>query len=532
MRKLYILLGFISSLSAFSQNSGNFSGSFYANTNGFIKDDKIGANGNTVSLYTKELSSTEGWFNANYSYSGFNAALRFDLYHNSNLLTPSQAYTANGIAYWQLSKEVDKFNFAVGSFYDQIGSGSIFRAYWEPFVGIDNAIQGARVIYKPTESLMIKAFSGKQKYRFDYRKSIIKGVNVEKSISIGEHLNMDWGLGLTNRTIDKTTMNGIADEINTYLLSDRFKPKYNVFAYTIYNTTNFKDFGLNLEYSGKTTDAIANTQGNQIIERNGSMYQGSLSYSHFGEKSGIGVNMTYRRLENFQLRTSPLEIGLDGLYNYIPTLTRQNTYRLMARYNAVPQMNGEQCFQSDIVYSPNEKVVIQANFSNVTNLEKLKLFREIYLDATYTPNEKMKVMIGIQNINYNQETLEGKPGVPTVKTITPFTEVILHVKEGQSLRIEFQSLNTHEDFGSFLNGMLEYTVAPHWSFAAGDMINIKPKKTNDKLNYYTFFAGYTEKATRVTLAYIKQLEGFNCTGGVCRYEPAFNGVRLTLSSNF
>jgi hypothetical protein len=34
------------------------------------------------------------------------------------------------------------------------------------------------------------------------------------------------------------------------------------------------------------------------------------------------------------------------------------------------------------------------------------------------------------------------------------------------------------------------------------------------------------------VSYVKQVEGIVCTGGVCRYEPAFNGVRLNLQARF
>jgi hypothetical protein len=37
---------------------------------------------------------------------------------------------------------------------------------------------------------------------------------------------------------------------------------------------------------------------------------------------------------------------------------------------------------------------------------------------------------------------------------------------------------------------------------------------------------------RITLGYVRQVEGINCTGGVCRLEPAFNGVKATLTSSF
>ncbi len=66
------------------------------------------------------------------------------------------------------------------------------------------------------------------------------------------------------------------------------------------------------------------------------------------------------------------------------------------------------------------------------------------------------------------------------------------------------------------------------------MYNIKPNPavSTDKKHYYNVFAAYTRNASRFTVQYVKQVEGINCTGGVCRYEPAFSGVKLGITSNF
>jgi hypothetical protein len=70
------------------------------------------------------------------------------------------------------------------------------------------------------------------------------------------------------------------------------------------------------------------------------------------------------------------------------------------------------------------------------------------------------------------------------------------------------------------------------------MVNVDPHRyermiiANKVLHYPTVFMGYTEKNTVFTLAYLKQQQGVNCSGGICREEPAFSGIRFTVSSNF
>ncbi len=511
-----------------SNNTGTFSGSFYGNTNAFIRDTKIGA---TTPLYTQALSAVEGWFNANYNSKMVNVSLRYDFYHNSNLLQPNVPYSNSGIGYWQINKVVEKFDFSVGYIYDQFGSGSIFRAYWEPLIGIDNAIMGARVIFKPDQNLTIKAISGKQKYRFGSFEPIVKGVNAEQSLSLKHNINTTLGAGLLNRTLDITTMKGIADNINSYDLSDRFVPKYNEFAYQAYATTYIKDFTIGLEYAKKSIDIIQNESSSKMVNREGEFIQGNLSWSHVG-KRGIGVNLQYRKLNNFEFRVSPLENGLTALVNYLPSITRQNTYRLMARYNAVTQFNNEQTTQCDITYTHNEKNLFQLNGSLVTGKNNVTLFREVYLDWLHQYSDKLKLLLGLQSIQFNQAILQGEPGAEDVFTLTPFSELNYDINSKKSLRIEAQFLSSKQDSGSFVNVMIDFNIAPHWSFSAGDMINIIPKSGSDKIHFYTLFAAYTEGPSRVALAYVKQLAGFNCNGGICRFEPAFNGVKLTLSSTF
>jgi hypothetical protein len=54
----------------------------------------------------------------------------------------------------------------------------------------------------------------------------------------------------------------------------------------------------------------------------------------------------------------------------------------------------------------------------------------------------------------------------------------------------------------------------------------------DGLHYPSVGLVYTHKASRFSLAYVKQVEGINCAGGICRLEPTFHGVRLNVSSSF
>ena len=127
---------------------------------------------------------------------------------------------------------------------------------------------------------------------------------------------------------------------------------------------------------------------------------------------------------------------------------------------------------------------------------------------------------------------------PNVKTLTPFLEYTYKITKHKSLRIESQYLETGQDLGSFINAIVEFNYSPHWSVSIGDMVNTKPHRSatstipSEIIHYYSGFVGYTSGPTVVTAGYIKQVQGVNCTGGICRVEPAFSGARLTLTTSF
>ena len=87
--------------------------------------------------------------------------------------------------------------------------------------------------------------------------------------------------------------------------------------------------------------------------------------------------------------------------------------------------------------------------------------------------------------------------------------------------------------------LIEYNAAPNWSISVSDLWNFSPNKNYEVVkqyqtphHFYSIFTSYTKGATRFTLAYAKQLAGIICTGGVCRFEPAFSGLRFQLTSSF
>jgi len=544
-------------LSGQSQETGTFSGNFQSMTNFYELDNKIGAN---TEVYKKAKSSVDAWLFLNYEYKGLKFAARFDGFQNSPLLDPQGMYSKQGLGFWQVSKSVGWVDITAGYFYEQFASGMLFRAYEDRNIGIDFAIQGIKIKANPAKNLRLTGFSGQQKGniftsdRFGVAPEIISGYNMEYRLELPKKVNLDLGASAINRVLDNNVMNRMVTEINSYDSVDRFLPKYNVYSFNGYGTLNWKDFSFYGEYCFKSQEAMANDDGSKLFSSTGNIIFTSASYSkaNFGKKKqmSFGANGQYKRIENFRFRTNPYETLLNGMISYLPSITRQNTYRLLARYNSVVQELGEQAFQADFVFTPKRGTTILLNLSHVESLaangdngKPEKLFEEIYVEVQHKFKKNAKGQQwafkgGLQTIFYNQERYEIKPGYENVVAFTPFGELTFKYKRTKSFRLETQYLETRQDLGSFINLILEWNLAPKWSFAIGDMVNHKPFRQPDSpvsdeiIHYYSCFAGYTLGPTQFTLAYIKQVEGVNCTGGICRVEPAFSGLRFTLLTAF
>jgi hypothetical protein len=546
MKKSLLLLTFtLSILFVHAQDQGVFSGNWQTSVNFFQRDDKRGANESPQ--YFNQLSSAESWMFLNYQIKGFNIAARHDLFNNSNLLNPTGSYSGHGLGFWQLKKEIENLEITIGSFYDQFGSGLAFRAYEDRLIGIDYAMEGVHALYRINDDFFIKGFTGRmkgsQENRFKTFPEIIQGVNTEKNFYLFEDkLNLMVGGSAVKRSLENNTMSFIATEINNMDLQDRFNPKYNTYVYNGYVNMNYGDFNLYGEYAYKTEEAIRNEFG-RLHSKPGSIIYGGINYSKGklgkNKKGGLGINFQYRRIEDFQFKISPNESQLSGLISYQPSLTRQSTYRLLARYNAPAQDYGEQGFQGEIIYSINKEMNVELNASDVRKLNGEQLFQEYFVQFDHKYSKDFAYKVGLSKVFYNQRIYEGKDSsYKNVLTLTPFAECTYKLSKRNSLRAEAQYLHTQQDLGSFVNAIVELNMSPHYSFAISDMVNVDPYRSegspisDEILHYYTIFAKYNIHTTSFTLSYIKQVQGVNCTGGICRLEPAFSGVRFTLTTNF
>lgn len=532
----------------FSQNNSHITGSLQANGNFFFAPDSVlGTAG--IPQYDYQKFGAETWLNLNYSHNGLDVGVRFDMFNNSNLLNPNASYSDVGIGRYYIRKQINKFELAGGYLYDQIGAGIIYRAYEERALMIDNALLGAQVGYKFNENWKLRAFTGRQKQQFDRYGTVLRGGVLEGFVKPDSSKNFSFapGVGIVGRTYTKETVDEIANAIGGYLPVDSTGAQYNTYAATIFNTLTAGDFTWYIEAAGKTNDVIndplalrtvaiegrLDTISGKLVNRTGYTFYSSLSYS----KSGFGVTLEAKRTKDFSFRQNPYALGIQGPINFLPPMAKQNTYRLTTRFAPATQELGEQAVQLDLRYKFNKKLSASLNISEIQFLDGTELYREITPEFTWKQKRKWQFIGGLQVLKYNIQVYQGKGRY--VDALTPYAELLYKFSPRKSLRVEAQYLNTKDEFGSWVNGLVEVGMAPHWIFYASDMYKLNhneavslEKSKYDGTHFPSLGVVYSHKSNRVSLAYVKQVEGINCAGGICRLEPAFDGIKLTVNSTF
>lgn len=518
---------------------GVFNAYLTTQANVFIRDSNIGASG--TPQYDHQLFGAETWLDARYSNWGFDLGLRFDFYHNSNLINPQASFNQQGLGRWFIKRDISKFGFEAGYIYDQIGSGIVYRAYEQRNLGLDNALYGLKLQYRFNDYWQVKAFSGKQKKQFDTYESLIKGFALDGFVQGKDSANWSWapGLGFTNRTLDDGSMTNLLSTLATYQSEDQFLPKYNNYALTFYNQVQWGGLGLYLETALKGRDVLNDPNGMRrnaageiitgpkFIHKPGQVWYGSVNYS----KPGWGLSAEGKITRYFGIRTRPQEEANNGLIHFIPAMSRQNSYRLTSFYQPATQELGEKAFQLEGHFSPAGDWSIILHHSNINDLGGNKLYREYLFESTWRKDDSYTLIAGIQHQQYNQQVYEGKPLAPLVKTIIPYLDFTRQFDEIQALRVDVEYMHNKQDMGSWFSVLTEYSLAPRWIFTLSDMYNFKPVKGR-KNNYYTAGVVYSRDAARAGINLIRQRAGIVCTGGICRYEPAFNGIKFNLETRF
>lgn len=546
--KRILFSGFLLSLSLLPQlgwsqlfQDAQIHGDFQVDAQYYKADSLIGA------PEVQERVLSNAFANFIFTAGNFSAGARYESYLNP-LQGFDRRYQGSGIAYRYASYQKDNFEITVGNYYEQFGSGLIFRSYEERGLGLDNAMDGIRVKYMPTNGVRLKGIIGRQRAFFELGDGIVRGLDAEVSIN---ELSESLANLKTNVTFGASFVSKYQEDDNP----DFILPE-NVGAGAARVTLNRGKVTLFGEYAYKANDPSA---VNNFNYRPGQSLLVTASYSQMG----FGFSAGAKRVDNMDFRSDRNATGTVLQMNFLPPLTKQHTYNLPASiYPYATQPLGEMSYQAEASYNFKRDsplggkygTNIAVNYSTVNGIAqdslfdeetrrriydskffefgKVRYFQDFNVEVQKKFSSKLKGTFTYLNFFYNIDVVQGLIGKGNVNTHMGVADLTYKLTSVHSIRTELQTLQTKQDMGSWGMALVEYTMAPHWFVAVMDQYNYGNSEEAKRLHYVTGTVGYNRNTSRISLTYGKQRAGIICVGGVCRNVPASNGLLVSITSSF
>jgi len=522
-----------------------------------------------------EKAAMNAWANLIYTRGKFSAGLRYESYNNALVGFPGR-FKGNGIGYRFARYNDDMFDVTIGNFYEQFGSGMIFRTYEERFLGIDNAMDGMRIVFKPFQGVTLKGVYGRQ--RLDFDDGLITGDGLIRGADADININQ-----LFEDLADKDLQVNIGGSFLSKFQSGSTIEKDTLFLEVPQNVGSsagrvnafYKGFNLYGEYVRKINDPSAD---NGYIYKDGEAYLASLAYS----QRGFGFTLGGKVIDNMSFRSDRDLQLLDAPINFLPPTTKVHTYNLAATLYpyATVITTGESAYSVEVFkkFKPSEiqegergigssfkklyntivgeyGTTITANFAAANSLDttnlagqegvvygyerntlgfgSTKYIRDLNVEVSRKFNKNFKAKYTYYYLEFNTTT----NAVTTDFKGLLFADI--HVLELQnrlskhhSLRTEVQTLFTEQDKGDWATLLFEYSFSPHWFVSVMDQYNFGNDDPNDRIHYLYGTVGYIDGANRLTMGYGKRRAGVFCVGGVCRAVPSSNGFEITFTSSF
>lgn len=567
---LFIILT-SSTLLSFAQNkvgSGVVSGDFAVNGMYYIPDSLIGAE----KVDSKVRANS--WLNLNYVNGNLTIGARYEYYSYPLIDFEKIGYKGQGLTHYFADYKTDLLQITIGTFYEQFGQGLSLRAYEDRQLGIDNSILGARVKLNPFKGIIVKGVWGIERNNFDFdytkRNDMIRGVDGEISLdeiikplaekgitfSLGGSFVSKYEKSLEDIYFVLFPNDPLITRTGTIPAS---KVPQNVGLCAYRFNFGYKGFRIETEYASKINDP---NNSNQYIYKKGESLFMTLSYS----TKGFGASASFIRADNMDFR-SQRAISTNSLMsiNYIPAINRQYSYQLIGNYSYSSQPNDQIGLQGQINYKiPKNSLLggkygidLTFNYSRFHNIDKVMvdeaiengtpegtdgytssffkfgkdlLYQDFGFDITKKLNKKFKLALSYNYLDYNLFILQGHGEMVHLNHVT--SELTYRINDKHALRGELHGLFTKEDMGSWVYGLLEYSISPKWFFSVADQYNYGNSNDDLKIHYYNFSIAYVIGTTRIAANFGKTKEGILCIGGVCRAVPASYGMGINIATKF
>lgn len=461
-------------------------------------------------------------------------------------------FRGHGIGHLSVMADFAWGHVTVGDVYGQFGSGLILNLYEDRALGIDNSLRGAKIEVSPYKGIDLKLLGGKQRRYWNCYHDHAWGWNYRQDAALGADMELSvqqWSKTLQEKEIDVTFGGSYVskyeqnDTVITIVDNTMYMyrlPQW-VGAGDVRAGLQVKGFDVLVEYAYKANDPSAD---NNYSYRHGDALLASLSYS----RKGMSVLAQVKRSENMSFRSQRGRRGLAGRLNHMPAFAQQHTYALAALYPYATQYaGGEWAFQAEMRYTWKRKTKMGGRYgtslkigaSHIRGLKEAGSWEvdyspkgEYYTDVNVELNKHLtkrwhlNAMLMYQS--YNQQIVEGEGEM--IRSGIAILDTKVQVNDIVAMRAEVQYMFTRQHQGQWIFALYELDLWNQLCISGQWMYNIGGAAQATHEHFYTVAATYTHGAHRLLVGYTKTREGYNCSGGICRFVPRQEGV--SMSYNF
>lgn len=462
----------------------------------------------------KKREILEDWFNLDYSKGMFSAGIRFETFQPND---PNPAVSRSRKRFAEIDYKYFSFEigdgyegaeFTAGNYYELFGRGMLLKIYEDRNIRIDNNLLGAK-LSAAYAGFKIKVMTGMPENGDGTRTDILHGIDLEykpiRDLKIG-------GSYVSNRP----ELEGLA---TTELGSFRIQP-------SIWNFDAYAEYGIK-----KNHDILSSVFGDSE-DFIGEAFYGNLSFY----AGGLSLSGEYKHYDNFIFTSN------DGtvIYNTPPALRKDYSYILLNRHPSPLDQSNEKGYFFEANYYFENGSALTAAYGKTETLPKSSYYQRVVgtnnpvqtqLEEVYTRAEHpfSDSFTGIAAFAYNQESAEN------TENVTGILEARYYFGDVNTLRfvIEHQQTDNRTTNEAYYSDVLavEYMRSPKYSISlVTEMKTTEPEADNEIRRLYSF-AQFTYKIgshTDLSVLVGSREAGIICIGGVCRYEPKFEGVELQL----
>ena len=556
MKKLIsivLAVSFALSVHAQKKDYGHVSASLESTSHFYVKDQANMFDPSGLEQFkdgSKGIFASNDYLKADYYKGRFSAGMQVEGYFPTTVGYPI-AMQKMSVSNLYVAWRDDSYSVTAGTFYEQLGSGLLFRSWEDRTLGLNNALLGARATYNFKEYLAVRAFWGiprldkitSQYFWTGYKKNTpffglgLSKVNVAAA-DVSLSLSECFGWNALSLSLEGSVLN-----------------KHDSAPFRMMPENNLAWSGrLNLESSGFYFRGEYVDAGQQCTFAQNEPFDADAQLIELGYNSkGLGVSVTGRRLYRMTQQIATCSLDYDSSVNvmsYCPAMCTQYTYMLTTLHQYQPETGtnllkaGEIGGQVDAFYNfrrgtkigGKRGMKVHANFSAYSSLDRDGGVKDgelefwdfsIDVERQWTKKFKTTLMYSVNEFKDMDADYLGNY-VPVGVSHVVVADLLYKWTPRLSTRMELQYLFTDGYQGDWMAALLEVSLAPRWSVFASDMYN----HGVSGLHYYNAGVGFTISNLRISAGYGRYRAGFICSGGVCRKIPAYTGANLTLTASF